>query len=280
MSSNLPASPITIGLFLTEIISTKPSTSTLDAYMYAIKWAHEVCGLEDPTIAPFPALVYKGGLRTLGRPITKKEPITSEIVRALCSQYGGSEASLRDSRFLTMALLAYSGFLRFNELQNIKRSHLQIYDEHMSLFIPRSKTDVYSTGSTILISKGLVQSTCPKARVVNYLNNSNSCSDNDYYIFRNIIRKGGDQLLTKINKPITYARAREELLSYLSTVVDNNWRYGWHSFRRGGATKAANSNVADRLFKKHGRWSSEAAKDGYVDEDREAMLLVSKSLQL
>ena len=37
-----------------------------------------------------------------------------------------------------------------------------------------------------------------------------------------------------------------------------------HSLRAGGATSAANVGIPDRLFKRHGRWASENAKDGYV----------------
>ena len=39
-----------------------------------------------------------------------------------------------------------------------------------------------------------------------------------------------------------------------------------HSLRIGGATKAANAGIKDRLFKRHGRWRSEQAKDGYVND--------------
>ena len=47
--------------------------------------------------------------------------------------------------------------------------------------------------------------------------------------------------------------------------------------RSGGATAAANAKVPDRLFKRHGRWCSESAKDGYVKDSR---LQVSQSLEL
>ena len=40
----------------------------------------------------------------------------------------------------------------------------------------------------------------------------------------------------------------------------------YYSLRSGGATAAANAGVPDRLFKRHGRWASEPAKDGYVQD--------------
>ena len=48
--------------------------------------------------------------------------------------------------------------------------------------------------------------------------------------------------------------------------------------RIGGATAAANAGVGDRLFKRHGRWRSDKVKDGYVKDNLEALLSVSKSL--
>ena len=51
-----------------------------------------------------------------------------------------------------------------------------------------------------------------------------------------------------------------------------------HSLRSGGATAAATSGVSDRLFKKHGRWKSDNAKDGYVQENLKSKLSVSKNL--
>ena len=42
----------------------------------------------------------------------------------------------------------------------------------------------------------------------------------------------------------------------------------------------ANAGVADRLFKRHGRWRSEAAKDGYIKDSERALVSVSKSLNL
>ena len=56
--------------------------------------------------------------------------------------------------------------------------------------------------------------------------------------------------------------------------------FGLHSLRAGGDTAAANAKVPDRMFKRHGRWKSETAKDGYVKDDVKSRLEVSKSLGL
>jgi hypothetical protein len=44
------------------------------------------------------------------------------------------------------------------------------------------------------------------------------------------------------------------------------------------STGAAATGVDDRLFKKHGRWKSDKAKNGYVKENIDVLLSVSKNL--
>ena len=50
-------------------------------------------------------------------------------------------------------------------------------------------------------------------------------------------------------------------------------QFGLHSLRAGGASAAANAGVPDRLFKRHGRWRSKAAKDGYIKDSEEALVM-------
>ena len=45
-----------------------------------------------------------------------------------------------------------------------------------------------------------------------------------------------------------------------------------------GASAAARAGVPDRLFKRHGRWRSENAKDGYTKDTLTDRLLVTKGI--
>ena len=56
-------------------------------------------------------------------------------------------------------------------------------------------------------------------------------------------------------------------------VCDIN-KYGLHSLRSGGATRAANFGITDSLFKIHRRPRSETAKDGYVKDTLQNRLSV------
>jgi hypothetical protein len=78
--------------------------------------------------------------------------------------------------------------------------------------------------------------------------------------------------------PLSYSRAREVVLSAFASIGLPKQEYGLHSFRAGGASAAANAKIKDRLFKRHGRWKSDRANDGYIKDDIESLLSVSRSL--
>ena len=99
-------------------------------------------------------------------------------------------------------------------------------------------------------------------------------SDN---LFRAIVSTKKGECLRK-GGGLSYSRLRELLLAKIEQLGMDPKLFGMHSLRAGGATAAANAGVPDRLFKRHGRWRSESAKDGYVKDSVERRLSVSKSL--
>ena len=104
------------------------------------------------------------------------------------------------------------------------------------------------------------------------------CSANSDYLFKPVVKiKSGYKLIQKV-KPLSYTRARESILGLLKEFVPETTNISLHSFRSGGTTVAANAQVSDRCWKRHGRWRSESAKDGYAEDSIENRLLVSKSL--
>ena len=113
-----------------------------------------------------------------------------------------------------------------------------------------------------------------------YLAKANIRADEDNFIFRslNYFRSSRQYKLKRTTKPLSYSRTREIVLEGLKKIGLNPKQLGLHSLRAGGATSAANNGVPDRLFKRHGRWRSENAKDGYVKDDLRSLLSVSLSL--
>ena len=103
--------------------------------------------------------------------------------------------------------------------------------------------------------------------------------DQERFIFRGIVStKSGERLRT--SGGLSYTRTRELVLEKLAEIGLDKSKYGLHSLRAGGASAAANAGIPDRWFKRHGRWRSENAKDGYIKDTLEERLVVTQHLGL
>ena len=195
----------------------------------------------------------------------------------LCNMHLGNN-DLLVVRDLTMILLSFAGFLRFDEVSSLLCSDVKIECEYLFLFIRKSKTDQYRNGNEVLIAKGETIA-CPFSMFIRYVELSGMNLDSDFYIFRPIFRSKGTCKLIYKNKKLSYTAARESIVSRLR-FVSKGLKLGLHSMRSGGATAAANSDINDRVWKRHGRWKSDSSKDGYVVDSVDKRLLVSKNLGL
>ncbi|KAK3087837.1 hypothetical protein FSP39_011297 [Pinctada imbricata] len=275
----LPASDYHVSLYLIALMQSDASSSKLDLCVYSIKWAHELAGMKNPCDTFLVKNVLEGAKRMVSKPTVKKEPITPDILLKLVNKYG-LDANLYDKRSITMCLVAYSGFLRFSELINIRACDIEFHDLYVSLFIEKSKTDQYREGNWVLISK-INSPACAFTFLKNYLSSAQISLSSDEFIFRQLsFCKSSNDYKLRSSEHLSYTRARELLLEKLNDLDLDISKYGLHSLRSGGATAAANRGVSDRLFKKHGRWRSERAKDGYVKEDISSLLSVSMNLGL
>ena len=181
-------------------------------------------------------------------------------------------------RDLTMILLSFAGFLRFDEVSSLLCSDVKIESEYLVLFIRKSKTDQYRNGNEVLIAQGEAIA-CPFSMFIRYVELSGVNLDLGLYIFRPIFRSKGTCKLIYKNKKLSYTAAKESIVSKLR-FVSKGLKLDLPSMRSGGATAAANSNINDRVWKRHGRWKSDSSKDEYVVDSVDKRLQVSKNLGL
>ena len=103
--------------------------------------------------------------------------------------------------------------------------------------------------------------------------------DSEDFIFRPIsFRSSNGSYRFRGSVPLSYSRAREIVLCAFEAIGLYRRDYGLHSLRAGGASATANAQVSDRLFKRHGRWKSDKAKDGYIKDNILSLLSVSLAL--
>ena len=160
----------------------------------------------------------------------------------------------------------------------MKLSDVEFFTTHMRIFIEKSKTDVYRDGNWLVISR-CDSKLCPVLNLERYISYA-KISDLDTFLFQNVTKCDHGYKFRQGNKPMSYSRMRELFIEAFKPFVSDIRSYGLHSLRSGGASAAANHGIPDRLFKRHGRWRSENAKDGYIKDSLDDRLLVSKHLGL
>ena len=132
----------------------------------------------------------------------------------------------------------------------------------MSIFIEKSKTDIYRKGHWLHLAK-LNSNLCPLDLTKRYFVLVGIDKQCDIKNTRN------GQKLRKIDKPLSYTTVKGHVLVLLTNTGLDPKKFGLHSLQSGPALAAANLGVNDRLLKKHGRWKSDKVKDSYVHEDIE-----------
>ena len=233
----IPAKEVTLLLYLSHLVKAEVSLCVLYANLYGIKFAHTINGLKDPSDSPTIHHFVEGAKRKLSKPTTHRTPVTPGIMRGLSELCSEKIRSLRSLRFIAMALLAYSGFLRISEVLDLTRGCLTLNENHMVVEIRKSKTDPYSKGREVCIAYTNGPA-CPGRALRSYLSGAGEGGPR-HYLFRSIVMGSkGSFALTSKNSPLPYSRAREDLLYFLEIVAPDAKNFGWHSLRHGGASAA------------------------------------------
>lgn len=275
--SALPANPVHVALYITKLLDDGATHNSVEAAIYSIKWAHELGNQIDPTLNTFITSLRESARRIARPKVNKKDPVTVSMLVDLCILFR-DKCDLLTIRDLSMILLSFAGFLRYDELSSLKCCDVVLHDDHLCLYINKSKTDQYRNGNEVLISKGNTAA-CPYNMFLKYVEIADINLLSDQYLFKAVFKSKNVCKLIYKNKKLSYTRARECIISKLK-LVSTGLNLGLHSMRSGGATEAAKSVVNDRCWKRHGRWRSETSKDGYVKDTIEKRLEVSKSLNL
>ena len=116
IATSLPPKPIHIALYLSFLVQRSNTSAPIQEAVSALSWVNQVATVEDTTSHPLVQQVLAGAKRKLAHKTIKKEPITPEILAKLVDKFGQPGASLSDVRTLTMCLMGYAGFFRYDEL--------------------------------------------------------------------------------------------------------------------------------------------------------------------
>lgn len=130
--------------------------------------------LPDPTANSFVSNLLETAKRILSKPTQRKDPILTDTLISLCNNYS-STTDVYILRDLCMIVLAFNGFLRFDELIHLHCNDIKFYDDYFTIAIRGSKTDQYRRGDKVDIAIGSTAA-CPYTLLQRYFSAANLSS--------------------------------------------------------------------------------------------------------
>lgn len=260
----LPASPVTLVLFLTARAKDGVRPSSLSVALAAIAAHHAEAGEIAPTTKhPHVKKVWAGIRRTVGTAPDRAAPVPVEHLRCMSEALDEETAiGLRDRALL---VVGFAGAFRRSELVALDIGDIRFAKDGLHIHVRHSKTDQEGAGAEVGLPYGAVESTCPVRTLKAWIDASGITEG---AIFRSVSRHGklGQRLIGgDVARRVQHAA---ELAGLDPTL------YSGHSLRAGLATAAAKAGKKDRRIMAQGRWKSRGMVDRYV---RDARLLDSEN---
>ena len=131
-----------------------------------------------------------------------------EHLVALVNRFATPSASLGDNRDVCFCLLAFAGFLRYDELSRLRWSDISFFQDHIALYVCKSKTDQLGKGCTLVIARTGTP-TCPCAMLLRYAALAKRNLDSLEFAFQNLSFSTSKGYSLRFGTSLSYTRARE-----------------------------------------------------------------------
>ena len=170
-----------------------------------------------------------------------------------------------------MVAVGFAGFLRWNDMEQLKVQDITFYEEYAEFRLGKRKNDQFRQGSVVLIERqsgaGGPVDLCERLIKTAKLSR-------DDHLFANLVKTADGWRKKKGH--LQYSRALELFKEAVGAAGLDVREYGLHSLRPSGTTTAAAEKVPERLLKRHGGWRSEAINN-YVQESLDHLLAPSRA---
>jgi integrase len=227
----LPSSADLVAAFLAAEARKGIKASTIGRRAAAIRYAHRVSGLTDPTQDEKVRRVLRGIRRTLGLSPDQKSPATAEVVAAMISHCPRNLTGIRDRALLAFG---FAGAFRRSEIAALDLSDLDFVPEGVRVRIRRSKTDQEGAGQDIAIPQG--RSIKPVDALRRWLD---AAGIEDGAVFRPISRSQNVRGAARLT-PVSISRI---IKAYACEAGYEASEFSGHSLRAGFVTTAADRDV-------------------------------------
>ncbi|MBA4544333.1 MULTISPECIES: site-specific integrase [Thermoactinomyces] len=276
---HLPAEPETVANYLSELAKgtadetgKKRKTSTIRRRIITIRKFHDLWmsvqrsqakekGISfqemlNPADSVAVRETWKGILRKEGERVTKKRPLTAEIVTAICREIPNDLQGIRDKAILT---LGYAGAFRRSELSALDVEDLEETGNGLWITIRQSKTDQTKKGERILIQYGQSNETCPIRNLRRWLK---AAGIRNGAVFRRIDTSRKEVWPHRLSPQ----GIKDTIKRVAKKAGFDEEDFAGHSMRRGFITTTYALGHHERDIMEHTRHKSLQVFRGYIDD--------------
>ena len=263
----LPAAAPTVTGYLTELARHGAKVGTMSRRLSAIKFAHQLQNLADPTRNARVLAVWEGIRREHGAPPQQSAPLmppdlfdvldACPTVKTWSTPGRPDEPHLAGARDRALLLVGFVAALRRSELAGLTVDQVAEHPSGLVLTLPRSKTN--QTGEhveLVVLPRAGNPARCPVTALTGWLQ---AAGITDGPVFRGV---------GKSNKPSAHALHPESINDLVQLAVDragiDSTPYSAHSLRAGFVTYAHLRGASDRAIAHQTRHRSLATLGVYV----------------
>ena len=270
----LPADSFHVALYLVKLMQSSNTAAPVTAAVAGISWMHNVSNEDDPCSGAVVRNVHQAARRILAQPKARKTPMSRDLLKKLFSDLGCSK-TLQDLQTITLIVVGFAGFFRWNDLSNIYVDQVVFHRQYAAVFLESRKNDQFRHGHWVFISRwsNRPDGLCPVALMEKLVQKGDLTGH--VHLFGKIAKRRGKKV---VRGKMSYSRARELVREAVAKIGEDPAMYGLHSLRSGGASVAASIGLPDRLIQRQGGWRSEAAMKAYFQEALPDLLKVSSAI--
>lgn len=261
-----PASAQAISTYLTYLAKHGAKVGTMSRRLSAIRFAHQLRDLADPTKSARVVAVWEGIRRTHGAPPDQAAPLMPpelwEVLTAIPTERRWKdpkrppEQDLAGARDRAMILIGFVGALRRSEISALDVEHLEEHRRGLVLHLPRSKTNQRGDEhELVVLPYAATRTRCPVETLRDWLS---SAAITDGPVFR-AISKGNRVLDRRLSADALGGIVQ----SRIAAACIDPAGYSAHSLRAGFITYASLNGASDHAIAHQSRHRSLASVGVY-----------------